>query len=495
MSLSTRLAWTVIIWMACTAALGGAAIIGLRSMSGHFDTASHRHDQLRSLYQIGHDTAAIRTLVSNDLSNQHALARHIASITREVEAFSARGDTEPELAPIIERVARIDEQISTGDPRLVATDVNAMLNDVAHLAGDARTAIVENRHEAADQLAWTIRTMAIIFAATLLTGLVLGFVQHRWVARPMRSLARGVEQRARGDFADPVPVRGAREFRQLAVRFNQMSGELDRLHSSMQQQIEIKSRQLIRSEQLASVGHLAAGVAHEINNPLGIITGYAESTLKRMRSASEVPTDDDAMRQRVSDVLQTICDEAFRCRDITTELLELARPRAGEQQPLRVADVVRRAATLVGGLAVAQERSLSLAIEQACADARVVGDESQLVQVLINLMTNALEACEPGGGRVDVSIKQETDGVLVRVRDNGCGMTTVAMRHAFDPFFTDKPQRGLTGTGLGLSVSHAIAERHGGRLHAVSDGPGCGSIFTLELPVMTRERMALDACA
>jgi signal transduction histidine kinase len=113
-----------------------------------------------------------------------------------------------------------------------------------------------------------------------------------------------------------------------------------------------------------------------------------------------------------------------------------------------------------------------------------LGQSSQLLQVFINLLRNALEACSAPGGRVLVRLHTQRGMVCVEVADNGCGMEQAALEHAFDPFFTDKPRRGLSGSGLGLSISHAIIERHQGRIYAQSDGAGRGSRFVVELPAL-----------
>jgi signal transduction histidine kinase len=139
---------------------------------------------------------------------------------------------------------------------------------------------------------------------------------------------------------------------------------------------------------------------------------------------------------------------------------------------------------MISRLPVCAERSVSL--EHADGLPLIVhGHRAQLTQVFVNLLTNALEATEPGVGRVRITMRSQSNAALVRVEDNGCGMTQDTIEHAFDPLFTDKPNRGLAGCGLGLSVSHGIIERHGGRIDAASDGLGRGSTFIVEIPAAT----------
>jgi two-component system, NtrC family, sensor kinase len=331
-----------------------------------------------------------------------------------------------------------------------------------------------------------------VLSATILVAGVVGVRQYRSIMGPVRALDRAVTRIAGIELDHRVPEQGDREFRRLIGEFNRMSATIQRLHESMSRQVEIKSRQLVRSERLASVGTLAAGLAHEINNPLGIIAGYAQTTLRRLDRAA----DDESRREalaRAGQTLRVICEEAFRCRDIAGRLLEMARPGEEEPKPVVLAAVAREAIELVQHLPVASGRGLECRIEERDARVACLGQSAELLQVLINLLTNALEATEPGSGRVVISMADAEDRAIVEVLDNGCGMDEETVARAFDPFFTDKPRRGLSGvggtaggggSGLGLSISHAIVERHGGRLFAQSDGPGRGSTFTVELPAM-----------
>ena len=138
----------------------------------------------------------------------------------------------------------------------------------------------------------------------------------------MRELGSSVRQFAAGSLANRIDLRAPAEFIALAEDFNRMARELDSLYRDLEQKVALKSRELVRSERLASVGYLAAGVAHEINNPLSIIAGYAERSLAEMDDAAS----DTALRK----VLQIICSEAFRCKEITGKLLSMA--RGGEEE-------------------------------------------------------------------------------------------------------------------------------------------------------------------
>ncbi len=278
-----------------------------------------------------------------------------------------------------------------------------------------------------------------------------------------------------------IDERGDREFRRLIRHFNRMSHALESMHSSMRSQVEMKSRQLLRSEQLAAVGTLAAGLAHEINNPLAIIAGHSQTTLRRLDRASS-PADHAAALAKARDTLQIVCQEAFRCRDIASQLLHLAQPIDRDPEPIALDALAGRAIDLIHRLPASSGHELIYRCDGPADDLTTQGHPAQLLQVLLNLLTNSLEACEPNRGRILLSLERRAATLSLSISDNGRGMTPDTLAHAFEPFFTDKPRRGLEGCGLGLSISHAIVERHQGRLYATSEGPHQGTTFTLELP-------------
>jgi signal transduction histidine kinase len=227
----------------------------------------------------------------------------------------------------------------------------------------------------------------------------------------------------------------------------------------MTEALRTHQEQLVQHEKLASIGRLAAGVAHEINNPLGVILGYVR-LLQRKAEGS------------LADDLKVLEEEAVRCQEIVEGLLDLARPGrvAVERVALREVcdEVVARLqeASRLGGVEVRVEGEAS-----ACAHPQRVR------QVLFNLVKNAAEAAGTGG-RVEVRIEPSADGgASVAVADSGPGVKPEDRPRLFEPFFTTKN----SGTGLGLAVSQAIAHAHNGRIEA-DTGPLGGARFTLHLP-------------
>ncbi|HSU69032.1 MAG TPA: ATP-binding protein, partial [Tepidisphaeraceae bacterium] len=240
-----------------------------------------------------------------------------------------------------------------------------------------------------------------------------------------------------------------------------------------------KSRELVRSERLASVGFLAAGVAHEINNPLNIISGYAELTLKHVETAGDkLPV---AFANDARENIRTIRDEAFRCKEITEKLLSLSRSGSEGREPLDLSGVAREVASMTKGLGTYKGRRLTVKLDPT-QPLEVEANLTEMKQVLLNLTINALESIPQPGGEVSIEGRRTPDWVELCVNDNGRGMEPEVLRHVFEPFFTARRGSGGRGTGLGLSITHAIVENHGGRIYAESDGLGLGARFTVRLP-------------
>ncbi|MFN2579246.1 MAG: response regulator [Pyrinomonadaceae bacterium] len=233
-------------------------------------------------------------------------------------------------------------------------------------------------------------------------------------------------------------------------------------------------RAVARAEKLAAVGRLAAGVVHEINNPLATIAACAESLEKRIKEGAfgNSPDADD-----LREYLGLIRDEAFRCKSITNGLLDFSRLRAGQRMPVDMNEVIKGTARLV----THQQRGDNIRIEIEAADdlPPVLGDIGQLQQAVIALATNAIDAM-PEGGTLSLRATHSGSRVLVEVRDTGFGISPENMTKIFDPFFTTKDVG--RGTGLGLAVCYGILSDHGGRLD-VRSNVAVGTTFTITLPV------------
>ena len=229
-------------------------------------------------------------------------------------------------------------------------------------------------------------------------------------------------------------------------------------------------QQLVQSGKLAAIGELAAGVAHEINNPLFAILGLTEFLLKEAEPGSKA-------LQRLELIQQT----GLEIKEIVRALLDFARENAEERHVVPLEEVVQATVDLVRRTNA--HKGVELVDSYDATGALVMASPNQLKQIFLNLIANARQAM-PNGGTVRVDVRQDGDWVTATVSDDGPGIEAAVLERIFEPFFTTK--RATGGTGLGLSVSLGIAEAHGGSLTACSE-PGRGATFTLRLPIATEE--------
>ena len=232
-----------------------------------------------------------------------------------------------------------------------------------------------------------------------------------------------------------------------------------------------------RAEKLAAVGRLAAGVVHEINNPLATIAACAEALEQRIHEGEFKDSESEA---DLTEYLGLIKSEAFRCKSITTGLLDFSRVRTGDRVMTDIAEVVRSAANLISH----QKRGNQITINVDIADSlpQISADGGQIQQAIIALATNAIDAM-PGGGELTLKASRQTNRVVIDVADTGTGIPAENMSKIFEPFFTTKEVG--KGTGLGLSVCYGIISEHGGRL-SVRSNLGRGTTFSIFLPVVQR---------
>ncbi len=304
---------------------------------------------------------------------------------------------------------------------------------------------------------WLLLALAL---SNALLVLALGyFVLTHLVVRPLRRLERATSQVAAGHWEGPIEQAGPSELATLVDSFNQM---IESLASQREQ--------LIRSEKLASVGQLAAGVAHEIGNPLAAILGYVD--ILRAES-SRADTLSEVERR---DALDRVKAETQRINRIIRDLLEYSRPGHEEATPTDPLRVVSSAQALLAPQA--RFRKITVVHQPAQGPwPEVLVSPGRLAQVMVNLLLNAADAME-GQGRIVVSCSTAGERVRLEVADEGPGIPSDLRRKIFDPFFTTKaPGR---GTGLGLSISRSIVESLGGTLEL--EAAASGARFVVELP-------------
>lgn len=262
-------------------------------------------------------------------------------------------------------------------------------------------------------------------------------------------------------------VQSLEEARDKIARWND---ELEKRVTERTEELRAAQEQLVQSEKLASIGQLAAGVAHEINNPISAILNFTQVLLKKIE-------EDSPMRKP----LQSIERESLRCKEIVKNLLDFARPSTSTVQPINLNSVLENACEILDhqlskeGARVIKGYDPDLPL--------VMGDANKLQQVFINILVNASQAM-PDGGDVHITTRGVGQEAQVIFRDTGTGIAPEHLKRIFDPFFTTKLDR--DGTGLGLSVSYGIVKRHGGTIE-VESKPGVGTTFIVRLPAMQED--------
>jgi two-component system NtrC family sensor kinase len=283
------------------------------------------------------------------------------------------------------------------------------------------------------------------------------------VLKPVEQIVAATKHVASGDLNYTVALNKNDEIGELAKSFNNMT-----------RQLAETQRQLYQSDKLASVGRLAAGVAHEINNPLTGVLTYSSYLLKRADKQPEIKDD-----------LEVIVRETKRCREIVKGLLDFARQSPPEKRRSDINEVVNRSVRILQN----QLKSRHIKLEQNLApDLPLVNvDVDQMQQVLVNLLLNANDAMAETGGTLTLATSHvhpngrmdspAQDGIQIQVRDTGCGIAAENLPKIFEPFFSTKGQK---GNGLGLAIVWGIIEKHNGRITVESE-IGKGTTFKIFL--------------
>ncbi|HEY1790862.1 MAG TPA: ATP-binding protein, partial [Verrucomicrobiae bacterium] len=307
--------------------------------------------------------------------------------------------------------------------------------------------------------------------AILIGGAIIWFLINK-VTEPLRELRDSAEAVGRGDYSRRVSVHSSDECGELAATFNKMTENVRQSRAELEKTVETlktTQEQLIQSEKLSAVGEFVAGVAHELNNPLAAVTGFAELLRE---------TDLDTQYRRQLDL---IFKAAQRCQKIVQSLLSFARRHPVERKSVSPNELVEAVLEIVayplrtGNVEVTTNLDPNLPA--------VMADGHQIQQVLLNIINNArqaLEARQPGS-KIAISTAVHGSNVRYTIQDNGPGIAPENLRRIFDPFFTTKEVG--KGTGLGLSLCYGIIKEHGGDIR-VESSPGKGATFFVELPVV-----------
>jgi len=324
----------------------------------------------------------------------------------------------------------------------------------------------------------------------LLVSLSVGWLLHRMIYVPLADLEKGAKRLAAGNFDNPIPVRGEDEFGSLAKSTNAMMANLKKSHEELEGWVEkleekVKERtaelrlaeaEVARGEKLASIGQLAAGIAHELNNPLTGVLTFTSLLRKKMPEGSTDAED-----------LDLVIRETKRCASIIRRLLDFAREKTPEKALVNLNSLVEETVRFVERSAALQQIEIATELDEDLPQLSV--DADLIKQVLMNILVNAQQAID-GPGRITVRSRllparrlagasEATPVVEIAISDTGCGIPAANLQRIFDPFFTSKEVG--KGTGLGLSVTYGIVRSHGGEIE-VESAVGEGSTFRILLP-------------
>jgi two-component system NtrC family sensor kinase len=405
------------------------------------------------------DMAAEVTLVEEDFderpfgdrSQERQTARELEGLLHTIhDMVIVRREPVQAIVPMVDRLATLAVTLPSF--------LQQRLHDLSHE--------VRIRYRTLIILTWSAATAAVTLLITL------GLLTYRWIFRPLRLLGNGSRRVAAGDFDHLIRLDTADEMAELAEALNGMTARFREIRDDLDRQVRLRTREVIRSEQLASVGFLAAGVAHEINNPLASIAMCAESLESRLESSDAIEA--AAVFRRYLQLIQT---EAFRCKEITEKLLDFSRLGEVRRQATALRPLVADVAEMLRHVGRFANRRIEIPVG---AEAVIMANPQEVKQVVLNLLVNALDSIEETG-RVEVLIGCDAGLAHLSIRDDGCGMTDDILQHIFEPFFTRR--KSGQGTGLGLSIVHRIVTDHGGRIEVESHGAGRGACFRVQLPL------------
>lgn len=330
-----------------------------------------------------------------------------------------------------------------------------------------------------NRLMFTFTIMASLCVVLLLV--ILNFFTTR-IIKPLHKMVAATKSIASGDLSHKVEINSSDELGYLAESFNSMIDNLKEANlkllewgKTLEKKVEERTKELtamqahlVQSEKLASLGKLAAGIAHEINNPLGGILIYSHLLLE-----------DTDKKSPNYENLRKIVKETSRCKDIVKGLLEFARPKEPEMSSVDINEVVEKSLSIVERQVLFQNIEIKKNYDANLP--RTVADGSQLQQVFTNIIINAAEAMD-GKGTLTITTKLDNEGknICISFTDTGHGMSEEDKKRIFEPFFTTKEVG--KGTGLGLSISYGIIQKHAGKIDVESE-PGKGSTFAVSIPV------------
>jgi len=379
-----------------------------------------------------------------------------------------------------------DSSVNLNDPMLIH-DLDRILEELQMLADTMPEHLQEQFLDYANDMQAKYRLFLMIVVGSAVTSMIILTMLLRlsyvWIFRPLHELVVGSRMVAQGRFNVRIKLSAQDEMQELADAMNQMTEQFEMVRNDLDQQVRVRTQEAVRTERLASVGFLAAGVAHEINNPLASIAMCAESLERRLISNDNKQAEPEIIGR----YLNMIQEEAFRCKGITEKLLDFARMERKSREWTNLSDLVLGVVEMLNHLGKYRSKHIKLDIVE---ELHAMVNPQEMKQVMLNLLTNALDSVDEGG-IVWIRLFLRDDSFHLVVEDNGCGMDSEILKNVFEPFFTKRSNG--QGTGLGLSITHRIVTEHQGRIDAYSAGPGKGAVFQVEIPISSPEAQKLAA--
>jgi signal transduction histidine kinase len=430
----------------------------MRMIREQLRTEMYEADQLLSQYQ---DQLERQVRDGSPIADKASERRTVQRIEEAMRQVHATNQDEAWMLDDV-KIGLLESELDE------LADLTAELPSHLHgmLQGFARE--VRNKYRTLIVGTWVVCALAFLIFVVMLRLL------YQWVIEPLRELVHGSRRVAGGEFGYRIRMTTSDEMAELAVAMNDMTERFQTIRDDLDRQVQERTRQVVRSEKLASVGFLAAGVAHEINNPLASIAMCAESLESRVRSLLDDGNGEHGVIGRYLSMIQT---EAFRCKEITEKLLDFSRIGPVARQATDLVELVRGVIEMIGHLGRYQQMHVEFESE---GPAVAPVQPQEMKQVVLNLLCNALDSLDPGG-TVRIRLQAKCRFAELTLTDNGCGMPPQVLEHIFEPFYTRR--RTGQGTGLGLSITYRIITDHGGEIVAKSDGPGRGSTFRVRLPI------------
>ncbi len=404
------------------------------------------------------DPQSLKTALYHLVRAQSLLEKHASLF----EGLESKKDTEAFRENLLEYQKMLTQcsDASVGGKCFLSPETRAEYEGPIRKSGTSlaefATSVARKKRASINQIMGTTVTLQIVGLAVVGIGLMgVGVFLVMKVTRPLKLLEESPTKLAQGKFELIEKLPPEKEIRDIFESFNTMARQLKK-----------REEQLVQSKKLASLGTMAAGVAHEINNPLSNISSSCEILLEEL---------DEADPEFQRNVLKKVLEQVDKARVIVLNLLEFSRNRAFARESLNLKETIEKTLSLFRAQKPPCVR-ISTFIDD---DLTIFADRQRIEQAFLNLISNACQAIE-GEGRVSIRATASTDGMVkVRIKDTGKGISEEDLARIFDPFFTTKDVG--KGTGLGLFITHDIVVRHQGSIQVTST-PGQGTTFCLSIP-------------